>query len=903
MIEIKRSHLIAATAVPLGILAVAMALVVGRGRAPAPPAIEPEAPRTADRGAGSAARQEASKRLEPDGTKALAVVADGMDPIGSTLDALGEGYRYETIDDEALADAKALARYQAVFLPSGDPAGEPEGLPKALQDYVGGGGTLYASDLRYDAVASAFPEVVDHASVAQGVPQDARAEVTSPELREWLGPEVTLHFKSERWRPAAFRGPDVAVLLRGRLKTTAGVAIDAPLAVRIAVGRGSVIFTSFHATGRPGEVESKLMKYLVLKAVTAGSEARVVESLSDDGFTEAAAWATGADAGSTPASHEYQHAGRGPLRFRLEPARPGARLRLEVNDPAGKVTRKEGESTLAIDVPEAEAGRWQVRSSVESAPYRAFAAVAVVGVPVAAGGTSSGTNQGVAGRSANVRFQRVSLNKPAAAKQRRPLRIAVTRPQFDDMGKLLDALGAGYRYTVVENDAVLRPAALDPFDILFLTCGAWPIEWGARSGGVVREGVTYGEMRPDNLERLRQTLRRFVERGGTIYASDLRGGLLRRAFPERAPAADFDPRGLREVEEIEKRWLKAVAPSASIGTVAQTLDQLTLSNSLRGRRDELVALISSSILVKFNRAETDPDDLTSIRQRVVRHGLPVTERDCEILAEQFGRRREVLRESFNARSRTKIRKSLGELNKVDAQLRAARERLIIDHDGAGRQDVDARVVDSGLREVIGDTIHLRFPDNSWIPAQLVGDMQVLIRGTYVAIGRQTFEAPLLARFRQGKGTIIFTSFHNEAQNNQQELELLRYVVFSAVTAKEEVAAQETMLSGGFSPVKQGQVNRATGKDSITRGFKSDSGDPLRFSLNFGGGGAVLRLKLVAPGGSSHDEEADESMVVEARGAPAGEWLYTVTAVKVPHENFAYSVSIGKGSPGPTRKGR
>ena len=44
-------------------------------------------------------------------------------------------------------------------------------------------------------------------------------------------------------------------------------------------------------------------------------------------------------------------------------------------------------------------------------------------------------------------------------------------------------------------------------------------------------------------------------------------------------------------------------------------------------------------------------------------------------------------------------------------------------------------------------------------------------------------------------------------------------------------------------------------------------------------------------------------MVEATGAPAGEWLYTVTAIHVPYENFAYSVSIGKAAPeaaGPAR---
>ena len=42
-----------------------------------------------------------------------------------------------------------------------------------------------------------------------------------------------------------------------------------------------------------------------------------------------------------------------------------------------------------------------------------------------------------------------------------------------------------------------------------------------------------------------------------------------------------------------------------------------------------------------------------------------------------------------------------------------------------------------------------------------------------------------------------------------------------------------MLSGGFSPVKQGQVNHAVGLDSITKKYQSTSGDPLRFSLNIG----------------------------------------------------------------------
>ncbi len=281
-------------------------------------------------------------------------------------------------------------------------------------------------------------------------------------------------------------------------------------------------------------------------------------------------------------------------------------------------------------------------------------------------------------------------------------------------------------------------------------------------------------------------------------------------------------------------------------------------------------------------------------------GLPATEADCEAIAEAFGRRRTEILHSIQARERSKINRTRREIIKAEATLNDLRDRLRVDYDGAAKQDVDAQVVDSGLQEAIGDTIRLRFPDNAWMPGRFTGDdVQVLIRGTYLSVKREQIEAPLLAKFRQGQGTVIFTSFHNEAQNSQQELQLLRYLVFSAVTAKEEAQTQKTMLSGGFSPVKQGQVNHALGMDSITKKYLSTSGDPLRFSLNFGGGGAILRLTLVAPGGQKFEKETDETLLVEATGAPAGEWLYTVTSVKVPYKNFAYSVGIGRG-PAPRR---
>ncbi len=789
---------------------------------------------------------------------------------------------------------------------AGPDAVEPlKDLPKVLHDYVSRGGTLYASDLRYDTVVAAFSEVRDRASIALGVPQELRGDVISPELRDLVGPVIPLQFKSERRRPAAFRGDDVSILIKGELKTTAGAPIDAPLAVRFPIGKGTVIFTSFHSEGRVSGVEAKLLKFLVLKAVTSVAEVRLTDALADAGFATRAIAATAASAGEHPAYHTYQHETTGALRFSLDPARPGARLRLEVVDPNGKTTTKRGESTLTIELATASPGRWQFRASAESTPYPSFPAVVALGTSGdPSDSTSARMNRALVATGGNVRFELVNLGNKNVVKQARPLRIAVSEPRYDDMGKLLRALGDGYRYTQVKDEVLIRPKDLDPFDVFFLTCNGWPTSWTSTvTNEFVRPGLGRGEFRPEILELIKQTLNRFVRRGGTLYVSDLQYAALVVAFPDRTPKPDLDLKRLPAIESAEKHWLELAVPQAEAKTVAQTVDTLKLSENLLARRDELLAVVHTSVLINMDRKLGYRDDLEAILTRTAKYGVSATQADCEAIADAFGRRRIALIDAHEARGK-KIKKITEPINKAASTLHDMRVRLLINYDGREKQSVNAVVVDSGLQEAIGAAIRLRFPDNEWLPGRFTGDdVQVLIRGTYKSVDSQWIEAPLLVRFQRERGTVIFTSFHNEAQNNQQELELLRYLVFSAVTAKEEALTQQTMLSGGFSPVKQGQVNHAVGLDSIAKTYQSTSGDPLRFSLNFGGGGATLRLTLVAPGGAKRDFETNETILVEATGAPAGEWLYSVTAVRIPYQNFAYSVSIGKGtaaSPGTKR---
>ncbi len=184
-----------------------------------------------------------------------------------------------------------------------------------------------------------------------------------------------------------------------------------------------------------------------------------------------------------------------------------------------------------------------------------------------------------------------------------------------------------------------------------------------------------------------------------------------------------------------------------------------------------------------------------------------------------------------------------------------------------------------------------------MPAQFRGnDVTEYMRGQFTPMSGERVETPLLVKFPVGKGTVIFTSFHNETVNSKQEEKLLKHLVFAAVTAKEEAVADKVMLSGGFSATKRSLDAHSAGNPIVARTYTTTKAGPVRFALTFASERARLRFTLAAPNGQKFEKEATSTLVVEATGASAGEWTYTVTALDVPFENFPYGVSVGEVSP-------
>jgi hypothetical protein len=340
-----------------------------------------------------------------------------------------------------------------------------------------------------------------------------------------------------------------------------------------------------------------------------------------------------------------------------------------------------------------------------------------------------------------------------------------------------------------------------------------------------------------------------------------------------------------------------VSPSGHVPTVYETLEKADLSPPLKAKLDQLVAASELSVLVKgdLNEPQSKPNEI--VRDLLSRFKLPFNDSDVTTIAKVMCDWESKIHNSIRSRASTKTKALMAQ---ADAEMKRQRNRIILREERSDDQIVEAIVEDSGLREVLGvPRLSLAFNAPEWEPARFLGDVTVLLRGDYRTVLNTKFETPLLVKFREGQGTVIFTSFHNEAQNSEQEEALLRYLVFTAVTAKEVSNADDTMLKGGFSPVKKNQINHMAGNASITRNYNHKASTPLRFALIFSGKEVRLRLTLVAPGGQKYTKEVDSTLIVETSGAAPGEWSYTVEAVKVPYENFPFSVSIGSGN-SPTR---
>lgn len=299
------------------------------------------------------------------------------DDMGKMLDSLGAGYRYTPLTLADLHDLKKLLDYDVLFLTCAG-GGTEEIITHNLREFVGRGGTLYASDWRYNCVAQAFAEFRSADLEGEGRHGGVQAKVLDPGLRDILGPTVHLEFDLSRWKTAAFAGPRVTTLLAGEYEPETGRKRVAPLLVKFPFDKGTVIFTSFHNARQNKPVEEPLLRYLVFSAVTARLESQVHQTMVSGGFSPRKSNLLSASSGNQEVKQIYQSKKGRRIRFTLGFEDRGAHLKLTVISPEGRRTVEEGTATITIEEANSP-GNWEYIVTALGVPYQDFPFTLTVG--------------------------------------------------------------------------------------------------------------------------------------------------------------------------------------------------------------------------------------------------------------------------------------------------------------------------------------------------------------------------------------------------------------------------------------------------------------------------------------------------------------------------------------------
>jgi len=213
------------------------------------------------------------------------------------------------------------------------------------------------------------------------------------------------------------------------------------------------------------------------------------------------------------------------------------------------------------------------------------------------------------------------------------------------------------------------------------------------------------------------------------------------------------------------------------------------------------------------------------------------------------------------------------------------------------QHTTAKVVDPGLADKIGKTIDLNFELDGWSPAAFSGkNVRKYLTGEVKLENGKTVELPLLVEITNGKGSVLFTSFHNESQNSEKEIVLLKYLVFATVTAEASTRAREVLVQGGFSPNASDLFTSSDSQSQVDYKYPNPEKANLKFVLGFENQGAKMTMEVVDPQGALVATKTGyESFDISVNDAAAGEWICRIKAERVPFENFPFTLNVGSQS--------
>ncbi len=217
------------------------------------------------------------------------------------------------------------------------------------------------------------------------------------------------------------------------------------------------------------------------------------------------------------------------------------------------------------------------------------------------------------------------------------------------------------------------------------------------------------------------------------------------------------------------------------------------------------------------------------------------------------------------------------------------------------QYVNATIVDPGLASYLEpssppSSITLNYNLSNWaVIDDVSSNTKVHLRGSYNTSSGQMANKPLAVSFSPyptSTGRVIYTTFHNEAQQSALEKKLLEYLVLIPSTSQLAAQAEQVVTSNGLY-VKQTNINTIN-PGATSPLFTYNVAVTTKLILVSNWGGSTLRLSVFQPDGTlySQVESGAPPAAIAISNAQPGAWKYQVSGISVPYANYPYVVAIG-----------
>lgn len=202
-------------------------------------------------------------------------------------------------------------------------------------------------------------------------------------------------------------------------------------------------------------------------------------------------------------------------------------------------------------------------------------------------------------------------------------------------------------------------------------------------------------------------------------------------------------------------------------------------------------------------------------------------------------------------------------------------------------DVTAKVVDSGLASVLGKTsATIKYDLSAWVVVDSPGGgTRVLMTGDTPTTSGTQKDKPLVLTFSEGKGEVLYTTFHNEAQLTKEVEAIINWFGIRTKAGRLASATRELVVKGDDIALQE-VVDSINKDETKTYYFNATGKADFKLTLNFGG--SEMEITITDPAGKKvASQNVQKPPYTNSIQADEGKYKIEIVGKDVPESNYPF----------------